>query len=185
MKIYTKTGDAGMTGLFSGERVSKTHPRVDAYGDLDELNSVLGVAASSGPAPEVGEILLSLQKTLFELGSDLATVPGERYTPRIHPSHIAFLESEIDRIMSSLPTKRCFILPGGTVAAAQIHVARTICRRVERKALAVSESNPIPGNALVFLNRLSDFLYVLARYENALTSTPEPEWWPEKNNPGR
>ena len=176
MKIYTKTGDAGETGLFSGQRVSKAHPRVAAYGTLDELNSCLGVAAAVHPVPEVARAIASLQAVLFDVGSDLATILDAPAAGRIGDAQIRHLESEIDRMTAALPAHRAFILPGGSPAAAQIHVARTVCRRAEREAVEAAETEAIPENALMFLNRLSDYLFTLARYENLRTGHAEAEW---------
>ncbi len=178
MTIYTKTGDNGETGLFSGQRVPKTHVRVAACGTLDELNAHLGVAATSGPTAEVAEAIGTLQSLLFELGSDLATVRGDPRDSRIAERHIKWIEAAIDRMTEALPPLRAFILPGGSPAAAQLHVARTVCRRAEREAVAAARTEVIPDAALRFLNRLSDHLFVLARYENLLSGHAESEWKP-------
>lgn len=180
MKIYTRTGDAGTTGLFSGQRVAKTHPRVSAYGTVDEMNSVLGVARSAKPVPQVEAELVLLQARLFDLGADLATAPGGRAVPRILPAHVAALEAGIDRMLAEIPPMKAFVLPGGSPAAAQIHLARAICRRAEREAVAAAASEDISPEALVYLNRLSDFLFALARYENHLAGVAEQEWRPER-----
>lgn len=173
MKIYTRTGDDGTTGLFTGERVSKTHERVDAYGAVDELNSLLGVARTAGPHPAVDARIETVQRQLFTLGADLAT-PGEgTKVARIGAAEVGWLEAEIDAMTAELPALRHFILPGGTAAGAQIHVARTVCRRAERQTLRMSE--PAAG-AVGYLNRLSDFLFTLARYENWATGVGEAEW---------
>jgi cob(I)alamin adenosyltransferase len=178
MKIYTKTGDRGETSLFSGQRVSKTHPRVAAYGTLDEMNSVLGAAVAVPPTPEVRDALIALQFLVFDLCTDLATLlkPGE--SPRITNETIARIEREMDAFTEALPPLRAFILPGGSPAAAQIHIARTIARRAEREALSVVGAEAIAREPLVFLNRLSDYLYLLARRENQLSGTAETEWLP-------
>jgi len=178
VKIYTKTGDAGETGLFSGERVAKCHPRVSAYGALDEMNSVIGIAVAACPAPEVRESLESVQRMAFELGSDLATVAKDGKRPRIGADQIRSLEAGIDQMAGKLPALRVFILPGGTPAAAQIQLARAVCRRVEREVIAAMASEVIPRESVVFLNRLSDYLFTLARYENFLSGVKEPEWKP-------
>ncbi len=178
VRIYTKSGDKGQTGLFSGERVSKTHPRVEAYGTLDEMNSHLGVVRSLRPAGPVDEKLDFLQRLVFELGSDLATVPAPDTQPRIRDEHVKWLESGIDEMTAAVPPLRAFILPGGSPAAAHLHVARCVCRRAERAALLAAATETIPKPALVFLNRLSDFLFALARYENALSGVSEREWKP-------
>jgi cob(I)alamin adenosyltransferase len=175
MKIYTRTGDDGTTGLFSGERVSKTHARVEVYGTVDEMNSVLGVARSTGPQPAVASLLENVQRQLFKLGADLAT-PGHRArVARIGEADIEWLEAEIDRMTAGLPPLTHFILPGGTPPAAQIHVARTICRRCERDLVRLQLESP---DTLIYLNRLSDFLFTLARFENWLGGVSELEWQP-------
>jgi cob(I)alamin adenosyltransferase len=169
-KIYTKTGDAGQTGLYSGERVSKTDPLIAACGTIDELNSHLGAALAAGPVERVAEQLRPLQGLLFELAADLATLPGSRHIRRIDADDIARIERGIDDASAALPPLRDFIPPGGTPAAAQIHIARTVARRAEREALTASAAHPLNERALVLLNRLSDFLFVLARLENARES---------------
>jgi len=178
MKIYTGTGDRGETSLFSGQRVSKTHPRVAAYGTLDEMNSVLGAAIAVSPSAEVREALLALQILVFDLCTDLATVPEPGQSPRISCETIAQIEREMDLLAGKLPQVQAFVLPGGSPAAAQIHIARTVARRAEREVWAVSGSEAIAGEPLIFLNRLSDFLYLLARRENQLSGTRETEWSP-------
>ncbi len=173
MRIYTRTGDDGTTGLFSGERVEKTHPRVVAYGDVDELNSLLGVARTAGPHAEVQADLEAVQRHLFTLGADLATpVPNER-VPRIGDAEIRWIEGRIDAVTLRLPELRHFILPGGTPAAAHLHVARAVCRRAEREVFRMAEGGGLAG---VFLNRLSDLLFTLARFENAQSGVAESEW---------
>ena len=169
-KIYTKTGDAGETGLYSGERVSKTNPLIATCGTIDELNSHLGAALAARPVERVAEELRPLQGLLFELAADLATLPGSREIRRIDAVDIARIERGIDEASAALPPLREFIPPGGTPAAAQIHIARTVARRAEREALAASASHPLNPRALVFLNRLSDLLFTLARLENARES---------------
>lgn len=178
MKIYTGTGDGGETGLFSGQRVSKNHPRVRAYGALDELNCILGVAAASGPSDETRAALTGLQRTLFYLGTDLATIlpPGEQ--PRVSAKMISWIEGEMDSLSAKLPALRAFVFPGGSPAAAQIHLARSIARRVEREALCAAGEEALPKGSLVFLNRLSDYLFLLARRENQLGGVEEHEWRP-------
>lgn len=166
-KIYTKTGDAGQTGLYSGERVSKTDPLIAACGTIDELNSHLGAALAAWPKERVAEVLRPLQRLLFDLAADLATLPGSREIRRIGEEDISHLERNIDAISQSLPPIHEFIPPGGTPAAAQIHIARTVARRAEREALAASAIHPLNRQALVYLNRLSDLLFELARLENS------------------
>ncbi len=169
-KIYTKTGDGGQTGLYSGERISKTDPLIAACGTIDELNSHLGAALAARPVERVAAELRPLQGLLFELASDLATLPGSRAIRRFSEADIARIEGQIDEITSALPELHEFVPPGGTPAAAQIHIARTVARRAEREALTASEAHPLNHRALVFLNRLSDLLFTLARLENAETT---------------
>lgn len=180
MKIYTGTGDAGETSLFSGQRVQKNHPRVVTYGTLDEMSSVLGVAISSSPAPETKASIIFLQRLVFDLCADLATIPKPGRTPRITAETVSWIEKEMDALTGKLPEIDCFILPGGSPAAAQIHVARTIARRAEREACSIPKKEPTAREPLVFLNRLSDYLYLLARRENQLSGAKELEWHPAK-----
>lgn len=182
MKIYTRTGDDGTTALFSGERVPKDHPRVKAYGAIDELNSELGSARSLGPQPAVHETLLKLQALLFKVGADLATPPGTRHVSRVEASDVDWLEADIDKMDAELPKLTSFVLPGGTPAASRIHVARTICRRTERDARAITTSFEELGLVGVFLNRLSDHLFVLARWENFLAGQSEIPWLPQNSH---
>jgi cob(I)alamin adenosyltransferase len=172
MKIYTRTGDDGSTGLFSGGRVAKTHPRIEACGTIDELNSHLGVAASSRPAEAVAEALRTVQNDLFSLGADLASCVEKPST--LSEESVAWLEGRIDSMTAELEPLRNFILPGGSPAAAHIHVARAVCRRAERRVIAIEED--IPAIAKTYLNRLSDYLFTLARYENHLQGVAEPKW---------
>jgi cob(I)alamin adenosyltransferase len=179
MKIYTRTGDDGSTSLFSGERVSKTSLRVEACGTLDELNCVIGATRAATPTAPTEKYLATIQRHLFSLGANLATSGKRQHAARIGPVETTWLETEIDRMASELPTLRNFILPGGSTTAAQIHLARAICRRAERTVVNLSQSEEINGNALIFLNRLSDFLFILARYENLLNGVTEQKWIPE------
>lgn len=183
MKIYTKTGDQGETGLFSGERVRKSHPRVAAYGTLDEMNSHLGAALSAKPAEAVREAVIEIQCLTFEAGADLATAAKGLVSPRIQDADIRKLETEIDRMESELTPLSAFILPGGTLAAAQIHLARAVARRAEREAVAAADLEAIPAATLTFLNRLSDYLFVLARYENHLNGVADTPWSARKITP--
>lgn len=173
MKIYTRTGDDGTTGLFSGERVGKAHERVEAYGAVDELNSVLGVARASRPQPAVDALLEALQNQLFQLGADLATVGEARQIDRVGAGEVRWLEEGIDRMTAELPPLTRFILPGGSPAGAQIQVARALARRSERAVLRVEGARP---EVVIYLNRLSDFLFTLARHENRLAGVSETEW---------
>lgn len=174
MKIYTRTGDDGTTGLFSGQRVSKNHLRMEVCGTLDELNAHLGAALAGLPDAKVSKPIREVQSHIFSLGADIATTVTN--TPRISSHEIAGLEWEIDQMTEELPELRNFILPGGTPAAAQIHIARAVCRRCERLLVTLASTESVPPDSLRYLNRLSDFLFVLARYENSLTSTPEEKW---------
>ena len=176
MKIYTGTGDHGETGLFSGQRVPKTHPRVAAYGTLDEMNSTLGAAVAAGPTGPVRAALLALQKRTFDLCTDLATVLQPGQSPRITEETVREIELEMDRLTALIPEMNTFVLPGGTPAACQIHIARTVARRAEREALMVDGSSWICRTPMVYLNRLSDYLYLLARYENHLAGVEETPW---------
>jgi len=178
MKIYTKTGDKGETSLFGGGRVRKNHARVEAYGTIDELNAALGVALSAGPPEPIDQWLREVQGHLFHLGSDLAT-PLDSKTDRatrIAQSQVSWLEDAIDQMTEQLEPLRNFILPGGTPVAAQLHVARTVCRRAERQIVALQETSETNALAVVYINRLSDWLFTLARYENALAGESELKW---------
>jgi len=180
MKIYTKTGDNGETSLFGGGRVPKNNLRISAYGSVDELNSIIGIAVTEALNAEVKEILVSVQNDLFTLGSDLAS-PVEKENknfviPRIGKDKIEKLETLIDSIEYKLPELRNFILPGGSKGASLIHFARTVCRRAEREAVSLLKSVDIGTNPVVYLNRLSDLLFVLARFENLSSGYPDIEW---------
>ena len=173
MKIYTKTGDQGQTGLFGGARVSKAHARVEAYGDIDELNASLGMARSVEMMPRIDEVLVPVQRDLFSLGALLATPHPEKVKQqlekaRIDDARIAELERAIDEGEAELEPLEAFILPGGTPKASALHVARTVCRRAEREitALAGQPSEHVSGAALKYINRLSDLLFVAGRYVN-------------------
>jgi cob(I)alamin adenosyltransferase len=178
MKIYTKTGDAGETGLFGGPRVRKDHARIEAFGTVDELNSQLGVVRSL-PLPEgIDGVLRRIQCELFELGAQLAT--PDPADDRIGPDHVAAIEREIDAAESGLAPLDCFILPAGTATSAAMHVARTVCRRAERRvvSLAAEAGAAIPASAIEYLNRLGDLLFVLARQANAAAGTGDDPWHP-------
>lgn len=178
MKIYTRTGDDGSTSLFSGERVSKSSLRVEVYGTVDELNSHLGLARASSAHPQIETYLTTLQNQLFVAGADLATTAesSRARIVRIQGQDAIWLETEIDSMTATLPALRSFILPGGTLTAGHLHVARTICRRAERQAILLSHQEPISSEMLVYLNRLSDFLFTLARFENLLSGVSEEKW---------
>lgn len=170
-RIYTRTGDDGCTMLVDGSRVAKDDPRMVAIGDVDELNSTIGLAAVALDGSDHAALLASVQNDLFDLGADLAT-PGEDFAPsemvlRIVPAQVDRLERAIDALNGPLPPLKSFILPGGSEAAARVHLARAICRRAERSAVTASKAAPINPAAIIYLNRLSDLLFVLARAINA------------------
>ncbi len=179
MKIYTRTGDDGDTGLFDGTRVSKSDPRVAAYGDVDELNAWLGFVRGSTDDQDVRTMLEQIQRDLFGLGARLAD-PAKRIAERVTkaavtPQDIARLEDSIDRLESELPPLRRFILAGGSTPGAALHVARTVCRRAERSIVALG-SDAIEPELLIYINRLSDLLFVMARAVNSRAGAPELEW---------
>ncbi len=178
MKIYTRTGDSGETSLFGGTRARKSDPRVDAYGEVDELNAWLGLACASPLDPALTEELVHLQRDLFALGAQLAD-PNEKIAARVAKAalgdeHVARLEQLIDRLEVELPPLRRFILAGGAPAGAALHVARTVCRRAERRMVALDP--PVDPVLLRYVNRLSDLLFVLARVANHRAGVPEVEW---------
>lgn len=171
-KVYTKAGDGGQTSLVGGARVSKSSVRVDAYGDVDELSSLIGLARTMPQDEEVDAVLGAIQNDLFTLGADLAS-PSEIEVPRIDESFIAKLEELADRFLSELDPLKEFILPGGAPAGATLHLARTVARRAERRAVALSEIEPVNPQTIVYLNRLSDLLFILARAVNRRAGAPE------------
>lgn len=181
-RIYTKTGDSGTTGLFGGQRVPKCDVRIETYGTVDELNSVIGIAiAHEQMPPDVREVLLQLSSLLLVLGSDLATPlePPPRWNiPRISLADVEWLEQWIDRWEEQLPPLKSFILPTGTVPCALLHQARTICRRAERRAVELAQREPISKAVVPFLNRCSDFLFVAARIANARVGINDVPWKP-------
>ncbi len=167
MKIYTRTGDSGQTSLVGGKRVSKTHPRLEAYGTVDELSSHLGLLASLLTDHHHRQTILTIQQTLFSLSAILATEPESKWQPEpLSPSHTEKLEVEIDHLQQQLPALHSFIIPGGSQAASQAHVCRTVCRRAERCILALTEEIEVSADVLRYVNRLSDYLFVLARHLN-------------------
>jgi len=183
MKIYTKTGDAGDTGLFGGGRVPKNHPRVEAYGDVDELNAVLGVARAAQQMPRLDEVLVPVQRDLFAIGALLATPDRDKMRQhlekaRIDDARIRDLERAIDAADAELEPLRAFILPGGSPKAAALHVARTVCRRAERRIVGLEREGDfdIPPLVIIYLNRLSDLLFTLARLANKLAGAGEVSW---------
>jgi cob(I)alamin adenosyltransferase len=180
-KIYTKRGDRGDTSLGGGQRVPKDHLRVQAYGAVDELNSQLGVALAVGLCERLANVLPEIQNELFDLGSDLCFVEEDKQSyklPQIEPRHIERLEALIDEMTAAVGPLENFILPGGSLGAAQLHVARTVCRRAEREVATLAREESIGSQVLPYLNRLSDALFVMARYENRQAGVPEPLWRP-------
>ncbi|MYD08898.1 MAG: cob(I)yrinic acid a,c-diamide adenosyltransferase [Chloroflexi bacterium] len=178
MKIYTKTGDSGETSLFGGGRVPKTHPRVEACGAVDELNSMLGLARALRPSDRGDAWLADVQNQLFHLGADLATPLDTKadWITRIAAGDIEWLETTIDEMTAELAPLRNFILPGGTAAAAAIQAARAVSRRAERRLVALDATEDIGAFALPYVNRLSDWLFTLARYENMRAGEKESKW---------
>lgn len=179
MKIYTKTGDTGSTGLFGGPRVSKDDDRIEAYGTVDELNAALGLVRASGLNSDLDEQLSQLQSELFSIGAELATLdPDARGVRLIGSEHIARLEQWIDQHEATLEPLRHFILPTGSMAAAQLHLARAICRRAERRVVTLERCHEasVSDTLLIYLNRLSDLLFVLSRVANARQGVGEIRW---------
>lgn len=180
-RIYTKSGDAGMTGLVGGQRVAKDSARIECYGTVDELNSFVGVARLSAPA-ELAAILLRVQHELFNLGSILATRPEDVHPnqPRVTDAEIQAIEKEIDQANASLPALRSFVLPGGSRANADLHVCRTICRRAERLTVALAGEEEVPEEAVRYLNRLSDAFFVWSRWVSQQEGAAEVLWQPNQ-----
>jgi cob(I)alamin adenosyltransferase len=178
-RLYTRKGDDGTTGLGGGQRVPKDSPRVTAYGAVDELNSAIGIALSHGLAPRLAEILPIVQNELFHLGSDLCFLEADKQKfqlPQIETRHVTALERIIDELNEAVGPLENFILPGGAVGSAHLQLARTICRRAERDVIALSRLEPIGGLVIAYLNRLSDALFVMGRYENKTRGVAEPLW---------
>jgi cob(I)alamin adenosyltransferase len=179
VKIYTKTGDAGLTGLLGGARVPKDSPRVAAYGEVDEANAAVGAAAALADAP-LARLLGAVQKDLFAIGARLADpahkVVARRAKAVVAPAQVRRLERAIDARERELPPLRAFVLPGGRPLAAQLHLARTVVRRAERHVVALSHEAPVEPGILVYLNRLSDLLFVLARHANHRAGVKEERW---------
>ena len=181
MKIYTKTGDTGQTALFGGGRVPKSDPRVEAYGDVDELNATLGVVLATEPMPRIDDVVAPIQHDLFAIGALLATPDREKMQrhlekARIDDARIAELERAIDAGDDELEPLKAFVMPGGTPKAAALHVARTVCRRAERRVVELSATTEIPAILVVYLNRLSDLLFTLARVANRRGGSREITW---------
>ena len=178
-KVYTRTGDDGSTGLGGGQRVGKDTARIEAYGTVDELNSAIGVALASGVNEAIAAPLAAVQNELFHLGSDLCILEEDkvhRPVPRIEERHVVSLEKLMDRMSEELSPLENFILPGGSPGAAQLHVARTVCRRAERLVVALARTESIGPWTVRYLNRLSDALFVMARYENKRRGVPDVLW---------
>jgi len=211
MKIYTRTGDEGTTGLFGGPRVSKNHVRIEAYGTVDELNSIMGIVRCALPKPAKGDFygaevtgegaphiatppeptsaelldlwLNRIQSELFDLGADLATpMESKVQISRFPMQAVTRLEEEIDAFDTSLEELKAFILPGGHLAASQLHLARTVCRRAERRVIALASEEEINSICTIYLNRLSDALFTAARWVNSEYGIPEPKWSPTKTD---
>jgi len=184
MKLYTKSGDDGSTGLYSGQRVGKDCARVEAYGAIDELNSALGLAGAACAHEEISTLLRGAQNLLIDMGADLATLTDpeavtkgkEREAPRITADHVKGIEWQIDEIDGKLEPLRQFILPGGCELAARLHVARTVCRGAERRCVALARGEQVNTHVLVYLNRLSDLLFALARRANQLEGVADVVW---------
>ena len=181
MKIYTKSGDSGQTSLFGGRRVSKDDSRVAAYGDVDELNSSIGMAVVTDPGDLEHDLLTGIQRDLFSLGARLATPDPEKAAKALEKTaipdaRITELESAIDRIDGELTELSSFILPGGTTKSARLHYARSVCRRAERSAVALARHEAVPAVAVTYLNRLSDLLFVVARLANHRSNIPDIKW---------
>lgn len=181
MKIYTKTGDSGETGLFGGGRVAKDHARVAAYGDVDELNSFIGLARATAPEEFAAESLEAIQRDLFSIGGHLATPDPDKVRAALEKAElsetrVAALEAAIDAADAELPRLKAFVLPGGSEKAAILHVARVVCRRAERSVVALARSEEVPPLFLTYLNRLSDLLFTLARLANYRAGIGDVIW---------
>ncbi len=193
-RVYTRTGDQGDTGLAGGQRVPKDGARIEAYGTVDELNSFLGVtratvtemAAMEPRLAILGAIMLRVQHELFNLGSILATLPQDVHAKqaRITDAEVAQFEREMDRMNEDLPPLRSFVLPGGSRLNGELHVARTVCRRAERACVALGRVESVPAEAVKYLNRLSDALFVWSRWASYVTNTPETLWQPNQSTSG-
>lgn len=185
-RIYTKTGDAGDTGLFGGGRVGKDDPRVEAYGEVDELNATLGLARSMGLDAELDALCHSLQEQLFTLGSHLATpadAEAAKFLPPLEDAWVLAMERFMDGADAELPPMKHFILPGGEKAASALHMARCVCRRAERKVVTLHRAGVVAREPLVYLNRLSDLLFTLARVVNRRAGVEDVQWIPAR--PGK
>ncbi|HEX6903168.1 MAG TPA: cob(I)yrinic acid a,c-diamide adenosyltransferase [Thermoanaerobaculia bacterium] len=178
-RIYTRTGDDGTTGLGGGQRVAKDSPRIEAYGTVDELSSEIGVALALGLHPRLAEVLTRVQNELFNVGSDLCILEEDKVkmpVPVVEARHVEALERLMDELSTELGSLDNFILPGGSPEAAQLHVARTVCRRAERLCITLAREEPVGAFVVRYLNRLSDALFVMARYENHQRGIPDVLW---------
>lgn len=173
-KIYTRTGDQGTTRLANGDEVTKDSIRVEAYGDIDELNSLIGMVITRDPAREVSDYLAKIQHHLFDVGGEVAS--AGMIEGLVTEAMISSLEAEIDLLNADLPPLKEFILPGGTQAAAELHLARTVCRRAERRIITLNHTEPVAPEIIKYVNRLSDLLFVMARYENHQHGNHEVYW---------
>ena len=184
-RVYTKGGDAGQTSLIGGERVDKDATRIEAYGTIDELNAVCGLVCTALAESAAGETLLPvmrrIQNELFNLGAALATPDPERRAkmPRVEARHVAALETDIDRLNDGLPELRSFVLPGGGWVSSYLHLARTVCRRAERVVIGLARDEDVSEQSIVYLNRLSDALFVFGRWAVHAEGADEPLWTPE------
>ena len=184
MKLYTKTGDDGTTGLFGGDRIAKSSARVEAYGTVDETNAAIGVARATRHEPAIDEVLAGVQRDLFALGAELACAPGRESrlsTALLGDADIARLERAIDEADGACAPLRAFVLPGGSPLGAALHLARTVCRRAERAVLAIDDAAPRSA-VVIYLNRLSDLLFALARRANALAGVADVPWSPRASS---
>lgn len=180
-RIYTKTGDKGKTALIGGTKVSKADLRIESYGNVDELNSYIGLCKDLLADEHTGKILQEIQDRLFTVGSVLAQDPDKQTKmalPDLHEEDIVLLEKEIDAMTEKLPEMKSFILPGGTVATSHLHIARCVCRRAERSVIRLMEASPVEDIVPKYLNRLSDYLFVLARFTNQLSNVEDIPWKP-------
>ena len=177
-RIYTRGGDAGQTSLGDGSRVSKLDARIAAYGAVDELNAAVGVVVAGGCPEAIRDVLVRVQNELFDLGADLSVPLEHEGRLRVSQEQVDRLEDDCDRFNADLADLKSFVLPGGSEAAARLHVARTLCRRAEREALVAAGQHDVNPLALVYLNRLSDLLFILARAANAAVGHEEPLWRP-------
>lgn len=178
-KVYTRTGDDGTTALGGGQRVPKDVLRIECYGTVDETNSAIGVVRAAGADARLDAMLARIQNELFHLGSDLCILEEDKArmpVPRIEPRHVAQLEADIDALQEDLPPLTNFVLPGGAPAAAHMHVARTVCRRAERLLVALARDEAVGAHTVAYLNRLSDLLFVMSRWENRAKGVADVVW---------